>query len=95
VRDESGQVAGVLVLCQETTRQVENLRLAGQRFQHFVRQATVGMIVVSGEEMVVEVVNDAYSMLIDRSPSELLGKPLFSVIPKAKPHFIPSSKRSL
>jgi PAS domain S-box-containing protein len=89
VRDETGRVAGVLVLCQETTRQVENLRLAGQRFQNFVRQATVGMIVLSGEEMVVEVVNNAYSQLVDRSPSELLNKPLFSIIPEAKPHFHP------
>jgi len=95
VRDESGRVAGVLVLCQETTGQVENLRLAGQRFQNFVRQATVGMIVLSGEEMVVEVVNDAYSMLIDRSPAELLGKPLFSVIPEAEPHFYPILEKVL
>ncbi len=77
VRDENGRVAGVLVLCQETTRQVENLRLAGQRFQNFVRQATVGMIVLTGEEMVVEVVNDAYSRLIDRRYEELINRPLF------------------
>jgi PAS domain-containing protein len=95
VRDETGRVAGVLVLCQETTRQVENLRLAGQRFQNFVRQATVGMIVLSGEEMVVEVVNNAYSQLVDRSPSELLNKPLFSVIPEAKPHFYPILEKVL
>ncbi|MBD0255160.1 MAG: PAS domain-containing protein [Cytophagales bacterium] len=89
VRDETGRVAGVLVLCQDTTRQVENLRLAGQRFQNFVRQDTVGMIVVTGEEMVVEVVNDAYARLIDRQYEELVNRPLFSVIPEAKPHFHP------
>jgi PAS domain S-box-containing protein len=89
VRDESGRVAGVLVLCQDTTLQVEAMQLSKQRFLNFVRRATVGMIVLSGEEMVVEVVNDAYGRLIERSCEELLDKPLFSVIPEARPYFHP------
>ncbi len=89
VRDESGKIAGVMVLCQETTRQIEGLRLSGQRFENFVHQASVGIIVLRGEEMVVEVVNEAYGRLIDRGPEELLNQPLFSIIPEAKPYFHP------
>ncbi len=89
VRDESGQIAGVMVLCQDTTRQVEGMRLSGQRFQNFVHQARVGIIVLSGQEMVVEVVNHAYGRLIDRRCEELLNRPLFSVIPEARPYFHP------
>jgi PAS domain S-box-containing protein len=89
VRDERGKVAGVLVLCQETTRQIESQRISGQRFENFVRQASVGIIVLKGEEMVVEVVNDAYGRLIDRSIEALLNQPLFAVIPEAKADFYP------
>ncbi len=89
VRDEAGRVAGVLVHCQETTRQVEALRRSHERFQNFVRQATAGIIVLVGPEMVVEVVNEAYGRLIGRRAAELTGRPLFAVIPEAEPHFYP------
>lgn len=89
VRDENGKVAGVLVLCQDTTYQVQTFRLFEQRFGNFVRQAPVGIIVLKGVEMVVDVVNDAYSRLIDRSYEELIHKPLFLVIPEAQPYFHP------
>jgi PAS domain S-box-containing protein len=36
---------------------------------------------------VVDIVNDAYGKLIDRSPEQLIGKPLFEVIPEARPYF--------
>lgn len=58
-----------------------------RRFQNLVTDATVGIIVLTGKDMVVEIVNDAYGLLIGRSREELLGKPLFSVIPETEPHF--------
>ncbi|WP_408020211.1 PAS domain-containing protein [Spirosoma soli] len=92
VSDELGQPAGVFVTCTETTQQVntvKQLRLSEQRFQNLVRDASVGIIVLNGEETRVTIVNDAYGRLINRSVSELLGKPLFSVIPEAEDVFRP------
>jgi PAS domain S-box-containing protein len=92
VRGESGSVAGVLVVCTETTRQVESihrLQQSDRRFQNLVREATVGIIVLTGDEMLVEVVNEAYGLLIDRTAAELLNRPLFSIIPEAEPAFRP------
>jgi PAS domain S-box-containing protein len=92
VRDESGQAAGVFVTCTETTQQinsVKQLQLSEQRFQNLIREASVGMIVLHGEEMRVTIVNDAYGRLINRSVDALLSKPLFSVIPEAETVFRP------
>lgn len=68
---------------------LQRIEQSEERFQNLIREATVGIIVLSGEEMIVEIVNDAYGKLIDRSPQELLGKPLFTIIPETESYFRP------
>lgn len=90
VYDDQGQINGVFVTCTETTKKVlvfNQLHDSERRFQNLVTDATVGIIVLIGQDMIVEIVNDAYGQLIGRSRDELLGKPLFSVIPETEPHF--------
>lgn len=90
VYDDQGQINGVFVTCTETTKKVlvfNQLHDSERRFQNLVTDATVGIIVLIGQDMIVEIVNDAYGQLIGRSREELLGKPLFSVIPETEPHF--------
>ena len=90
VMDESGLPAGVLSTNFETTQKVINLRelqISDQRFQNLIRDANVGIIVLIGEDYLVAVVNEAYGRLIERRPSELLGQPLFDIIPDAQDPF--------
>ena len=69
-----------------TVRQLKN---SNARFQNLIREANVGIVVLTGEEMTVEIVNEAYGRMIGRPSRELLNHPLFSVIPIAEPHFRP------
>jgi PAS domain S-box-containing protein len=90
VNDESGKIAGVYVTCFETTEKVQNFRslqASDQRFQNLVREASIGIIVLSGEDYMVDVVNDSYGLLIGRTRAELLGNPLFDIIPDAEDPF--------
>jgi PAS domain S-box-containing protein len=90
VEDESGKIAGVVVSCYETTEKlltIRSLQASDQRFQNLVREANMGIVVLIGKEIRVEVVNEAYGRLIDRKPAELLGKPLFDFIPDAEEPF--------
>ncbi|WP_353720488.1 PAS domain-containing protein [Dyadobacter sp. 676] len=90
VYDDSGVINGVFMTCTETTRKVlliNHLRDSERQFQNLVADAPVGIIVLKGEDMTVEIVNDAYAKLIDRQRDELIGKALFSVIPETQPHF--------
>ncbi len=92
VSDESGLPAGVFVTCTETTQKVltvNSLQLSAQRFQNLVRDASVGIIVLTGPGMVVSIVNDAYAQLIGRSVAALEGNPLFDVIPETAADFRP------
>ncbi len=91
VNDDSGKIGGVLVVTAETTKYVNSIdtvKRSEERFQNLVREATVGIIVMTGEEMKVEIVNEQYGRLIDRTPEELLGKPLFDIIPEAADPFL-------
>jgi hypothetical protein len=85
VYGDEGNIDGCFVTCTETTPKISMLKTLSQseqRFQNLVREASVGIVILKGENFVVEVVNDAYGKLIDRTIGELLGKPLFDVIPE-------------
>jgi PAS domain S-box-containing protein len=68
---------------------ISNTEKSELRFQNFIRQAPVGMIVLMGEKLRVDVVNDFYGQLVGRTPEELQGKSVFDIIPDAEEHFKP------
>jgi two-component system sensor histidine kinase VicK len=89
---EDDSVGGVLVTVIETTEKVHlinRLRLSDQRFQNLIRDATVGFIVLTGEELTVSIVNEGYARLIGRTVDELMDKPLFQIIPETEAVFRP------
>ena len=91
VNDDSGEISGVLVVTTETTKYVNSIdtvKRSEERFQNLVREATVGIVVMTGEEMKIEIVNELYGRFIDRTPEELLGKHLFDIIPEAADPFL-------
>ncbi|MBA3665191.1 MAG: PAS domain S-box protein [Bacteroidetes bacterium] len=59
------------------------------RFQNLIHTAPVGIILLTGENSKVEIVNNAYGLLIGRTPEELLGRDLFTVIPEAEEAYRP------
>lgn len=67
----------------------EAIRASEGRFQNLVMDASAAIIVLTGESMKVEIVNEAYSQLINLKPSDLLGRPLFDVIPDAQGFYQP------
>ena len=92
VYDDNGKPCGVLVSCNditETEKCISRLNIRDQQFQSLIYQATIGIIVLVGEEMRVEVVNDMYGKLIGRTVDELQGKNLFELIPEAESDFRP------
>ncbi|RYY88551.1 MAG: PAS domain S-box protein, partial [Chitinophagaceae bacterium] len=70
-------------------KHVENARKSEERFQNLVREAKVGIVVLRGQDMIVDIVNEMYGKLIERTPEQLLNRPLFSVIPHAEETFKP------
>ena len=67
----------------------QSLLESDARFQNLIKKASVGIIVLTGNNMIVEVVNEAYAELMQLVPEELLGHPLFDIIPDAEAEFRP------
>lgn len=92
VYGKDAKPSGVLVTCTEVAarrRSVANPENYENQFYDFIRKAPVGLVLLIGEEMRVEVVNEIFGHLIGRTPEELLHKKLFDVIPEAENDFRP------
>jgi len=80
--DVAVSIEGIL---QDITQQViiqKKIEQSEQRFRNLIRHATVGVIVLIGPDLVVDIVNEFYCQVIDKSYKELIRRPLFDVIPE-------------
>lgn len=85
-KNDQGEVQGVIVLATDVTSSKlaeMAIRESEHRFQNLVREANLGIMVLSGKDMVVSVANEAYGRVIGRNVEQLFGKPLFDVITEA------------
>lgn len=92
VTNELGEREAVLVTCMETTLQVQlisNLQESERRFKILVDDVGVGITVLTGDDLVISVVNARFAQLVHRTVDQLAGHPIFNVIPEAAPDFKP------
>jgi PAS domain-containing protein len=90
VLDDNGSIGGLLITCTETTekvRMMERLAESEKRFGMLVDEANVGVVVLMGEQLVVETVNEEYARIVGNTVNGLKGKPLFETLPEAEPYF--------
>ena len=89
-RDESGEVAGILVVCQETTSSVvaqsqlalanRDLEIARSRLATAFEKAPAFFAMLRGDDYRIEMANEAYFRLVGRA--NIIGKPLLEVVPE-------------
>lgn len=74
LHDESGNIAGILVVCQETTEQVNAVTQLIQResiLGSIVEHAPIGICIVDGQPWRAEIFNQLYLSTINRTREEL------------------------
>lgn len=54
------------------------------RFRNTMRQAPVGIVILRGPDFFVEMANDTYLSIIDKSEEEFVNKPLFVTLPEVR-----------
>jgi len=89
---DDGGVAGVLVVCQETTSRVlterrlktlnRELEVERSRLAYIFQQAPAFLAILRGVPLTFELVNDAYCRLVGHR--ELVGRALFDALPEAR-----------
>ena len=91
-REQNHHISGMFAVAIEVTQQVEarkKVEDSEQRFQNLIGEASVGIVVLTGEDLQVSVVNGAYGQLINKTVAELLGRPLFDLISDGEQSFRP------
>lgn len=86
---DNDEINGVFVTCTETTSKVQTIRKLVEsegRFRSLMSEAPIGVVVLSGPQHTVALVNNAFGKLIGRTEEELVGKALFEVVPETS-HF--------
>jgi PAS domain S-box-containing protein len=89
---DDDSISGIFICCNETTGKIEVAKKLSEtdlRLQTLIREATIGIIVLEGEDCITQVVNKAYASIIGRSPEDLLNKPLFDIIPETAAFYKP------
>ena len=55
-----------------------------KKFQNAVMQAPVGMVILKGKDMVVEMANNTYLSLVDFKEDDFVGKSIYESLPDVK-----------
>jgi PAS domain S-box-containing protein len=86
-READGKVTGVLVLATDVSAQVaakQKMQETERSFRNMLMLAPVGICILKGEELLIELANDAYLALVGKEESEHTGKHLWDVLPEVK-----------
>lgn len=96
VPDDAGRVAGVLVVCQETTQQVRqtqqirqeqhlltaSLQQQQERLRTIVNHAPVGLGLLRGADHIFELVNERLAQMAGRTVEQMQGRALLEALPE-------------
>lgn len=92
LKDPDGTISGIVAIANDVTAQV-NSRLAVEesekKFRNTVKQVPLGIAILKGKEMILEMANTAYLEIIDQEEDAILGKPIFDSVPLAKETIYP------
>ncbi len=55
-----------------------------KRFRDSVQQAPLSIAILRGPDLIVELANDAYMLLVDRTSEQLIGRPILEALPEVK-----------
>lgn len=91
---ESGDIDGVLVVCNETTKRIQTLQqsefaqrklaLSEANLRNVILQAPVAMCIFKGTEHVVEIANERMFDFWGKPKEAILGMPIFEALPESK-----------
>nr|WP_294896373.1 PAS domain S-box protein [uncultured Pedobacter sp.] len=78
--DEDGKISGIFTSCVETTAEVnrrKELELVNQRYYQNIMQTPIAMCILTGENHVVDIINELMLKLWGKQLNEVIHKPVF------------------
>lgn len=85
--ETNGKIFGITAIAIDVTREVQaryTVVESERRFRETIKQLPLGIGILTGSDLIVEMANPTYLQIIDKTEAELLGKPIFDVVPETK-----------
>jgi PAS domain S-box-containing protein len=85
LRDENGNINGVLVLATDVTDRVMAMReiaASEEKFRSVIYSAQAAVAVFKGYDLVSDIANDEFLRFVSRSKDDFIGKPLLESMPE-------------
>ena len=92
LKDPDGAISGVVAIANDVTLQViarNAVEESEKKFRNTVKQVPVGIAILKGEDLIVEMANTTYLQIVDKTEEEILGKPVFTYLPEAEKTIYP------
>ncbi|WP_179353736.1 PAS domain S-box protein [Winogradskyella vidalii] len=93
--NELGETYAVMNIAAEVTelhQATQKVEESEKRFRDSVMQAPLGIVIVRGSENIIEMANENYLHIVDKTRKEFVGKPLFDILPEVKDVIAPIVK---
>jgi len=87
LKEPDGTISGIVALATDVTAQVLARNIiedSEKKFRNTVEQVPLGIAILKGRDLIVEMANPTYLKIIDKRESDILYKPLFDAVPEAK-----------
>jgi PAS domain S-box-containing protein len=92
LKEPDGTISGIVAIANDVTLQVISraaVEESDKRFRNTVKQLPLGIAILKGADLVVEMANTTYLQIVDKTEDQILGKPVFELVPEAKDKVFP------
>ena len=92
LKEPDGTVSGIVAIANDVTLQVlarNAVEENEKRFRNTVKQVPLGIAILRGPYLVVEMANPAYLQIVGKKEKDILGQPVFYSVPDAKQTIYP------
>ncbi|MFD1605659.1 PAS domain S-box protein [Flavobacterium artemisiae] len=87
LREPDGRISGIAAIANDVTLQVLSrnaIEESEKRFRDTIKQLPLGIGILRGANLIIEMVNPTYLQIIDKVENKVIGKPIFDVVPEAE-----------
>ncbi|MEP6803306.1 MAG: PAS domain S-box protein, partial [Flavobacterium sp.] len=87
LKEPDGTISGIVAIANDVTMQViarNVVEESDKRFRDTVKQLPLGIAILKGADLIVEMANPTYLQIVDKTEDEVLNKPVFKPVPEAK-----------
>lgn len=85
--EPDGTISGIVAIANDVTIQVvarTAVEESEKRFRNTVKQLPLGIAILKGADLVVEMANSTYLQIVDRTEDTFLNQPVFISLPETK-----------